>query len=490
MGNVSKHPHAKDDELTSVYWGFFTGGARNVHSDVIAALKDRDISHHVIYFYDILDRGSEGVQAASTDRNYQRLRNSGVTADSLSLEAFGGVDPYATIDHFSGAVEGASPLERAVRQLALAIDASPSDHLLCLKEQPANMLVLANRYLEEVLHKPVKPFIITLHRTDPGLQDPKSFAALQRIEHDPATRKYVAGYIAHGTSVARAYQQALGYRDGGGRFYTMPNGINLSNFHPRSEEEIADVIRERFPANSGITRESPMVLLAARNSPEKNPDLFLAAAWRFLQQHPDAHVVICGTGMTDEGLEKKIDATFADSGIEAGGFQALRARLHCIGKISAPEMASLCSMNTVIALTSPCLGEGDSLVLKEGMACGAVPVSTCTGDTPMTVGLQHAERYLLKDAPHGYVAGDCGILTSQHPDDIAAAWDEAFTKQAAMREAGAPRVPSFTHEKMADGYLTASHILMDRYRRPTDPTPRVDVRAHEFAVPRARVQGA
>jgi len=454
-----------------VYWGFFSGGARNVHTDTILALKEQGIDHRVLHYYDVLDRGDEGTQRAVSDANYKKLRNAGISIESLAFDTIGQIDPYAPLEEFSGDPSPADPQEKAVRALALHLAELPSSTILCLKEQPVHMLVLANRYLEEVLKRPSKPIIITLHRTDPGLQDVKAMDVLRGLENNPATKRYIAGYIACAESSAIAYQQALGLEGEDARFLTVPNGINLDIFHPVSEEAKSAFIASHFLPNEAPHLTSPIVTLGARNSPEKNPALFLAAAWQFLANNPHAHVALCGTGMTDVMLAPIMSDTLEKSGLSKAQQNAVTKRIHCLGKLSSKEMATLCSMSKVMALTSPTLGEADPLVLKEGMACGATPVSTSTGDTPAIVGIADAKHQMLKPIDHGFEVGSRGILTSQDPADIAQAWEYAIAHPTLFHENHKIFTPLLDRTLMGNGYRVAIERLEAEHRKAYPPSP-------------------
>lgn len=442
-----------DVPFTSVYWGFFSGGARNVHTDTILSLKEHGIDHRVLHYYDVLDRGDEGIQSAQRDSNYSKLKNAGIPIDSLGLDELQGINPYATLPSFHQTP--ASAQEESVQRLAHALSEVKAPVILCLKEQPANLLVEANRYREEILHLPVKPLIITLHRTDPGLQDQKAMAMLRALEHNPATKRMIAGYIACAESATLAYQNALGLEHEPERFKTVSNGINLDVFHPQSDAKKRAFIERYFPLDVQPDLTTPIVTLGARNSAEKNPRLFLEAAWQFLQQNPQAHVALCGTGMTDAGLAELMYQTLVAHGLPAKDESALLRRIHCLGRLQSGDMATLCSLSSVMALTSPTLGEADPLVLKEGMACGAIPVSTSTGDTPSIVGVSDAKAQMLKPVEAGFRVGSRGVLTAQNPQSIAQAWDYAIDHKRDFKEPIALYTPLLNRTFMGNGYRHA-----------------------------------
>jgi glycosyltransferase involved in cell wall biosynthesis len=450
--------------LTSVYWGFFSGGARNIHTDIIRTLQDRGISNRVISYYDSVDRGTEGIQYMEEDPNYKKLCATGVTVDSLGLTHTDNIDLYGNIEHFSGDNSPSNPLEAVVRKLAYKLVSDESEAILSLKEQPVNLLVLANRYIEEVLHKSPKPLIITLHRTDPGLQDPKAFEKLKEIEHNPATKKYIAGYIACAESAAAAYQNALRLPMEAERFTFIPNGVDLNIFYPRQREEICALIAKLFSGVPSIA-DSPIVTIGARNSKEKNIGLFLESAYLFLRAHPEAHVLMCGSGMDAQGLQELMYQVIQSLDIPASEQEAIQARLHPIGRVSSNEMAVLCSMSNVVALTSPTLGEADPLVLKEGILCGAVPVTTSTGDTPQLTGVENPKAQILRPVTSGFIRGSRGILTSQNPQDIATAWEYAISHPNEFKVNIGAYLSGLNSTTMSLCYNTRIHELVTRHNK-------------------------
>lgn len=148
--------------------------------------------------------------------------------------------------------------------------------------------------------------------------------------------------------------------------------------------------------------DEPVVMIAARFDEMKNVPLFVRAARRFVQEHPDAHLVMCGAGMTRD------NPAFAElvTG-ELGSWSALETNLHALGIQS--QMAALYNAADLITLTSA-FGEAAPLCLLEGMACGAVPVTTPVGDAPAMV-------------------GDARLVSSFDPAETAESWKAAFAQR-------------------------------------------------------------
>lgn len=436
LNNVSGLPAL--NHITSVYWAFFSGGARKLHTDIVGLLNEMGIKQHVINFYTSVDRGGkEGVQYQENALDYKRLTEWGINLDSLGLthkDKKDKIDLNRNIETFSGDEDPKDRLETIVRDLADGLD--DTQVILTVKEQPINLIVLANRYREEVLGKEAKPIIITLHRSDPGEQDEETFRILKGIEHDPKRKRYIAGYICAGQgAVVRAYHKALDLPESElDRFISVPNGMDRDIYKPRSHAEKEALLNELFPHDFNKLRptiDEPIVLLNARNNPkEKNIGLFLESALLFLRDpdNDNAHVITCGSGMDEDGLGEMIGAAAKVIDMSPAKLEEVKERLHMLGKVSPDQMATLCSISNISTLTSPAVGEADPLVIREGLCGRAIPVCTSAGDTPFTVGIPNPEEQLLQSVEgRPYIFGERGILTSENAEDIAGAWKFAIS---------------------------------------------------------------
>lgn len=173
----------------------------------------------------------------------------------------------------------------------------------------------------------------------------------------------------------------------------VENGVDLFTFQPRADRRID--ARRRL----GIPLDVPVVMLAARLDEMKDVPLFLRAAERFLRAEPRAHVLLCGAGMEPRNLRSLL-----------GPFPT--RQVHALG--IRRDMPGLYNATDLISLTSA-YGEAAPLCLLEGMASGAVPVTTDVGDAARIV-------------------GDPRLVTSRDPQQVAATWLAALAARDEHRE--------------------------------------------------------
>ncbi|MFE2421000.1 glycosyltransferase family 4 protein [Streptomyces hokutonensis] len=376
--------------MLSVYEGFFSGGARIVHSDVVLGLVEGGQHHSVLSIHGEVHREATR-QAMENDACYQQLTAAGVGVSTLGRSLGGGEGQVST--GFTG-----PELADAARALADA------DVVLSLKEQPLSLLNQGGL--------PRRPVVVCLHRSDPEHQG----AALDELKAAIADGKVVA-CVCCAESTRDAYQAAGIPPE---VLHVIPNGVDLLRFRPDPARRLA------FRASLGIPDTAPVVVFAARYATMKNIPLFLGAAHEWLRREPAGHVVMCGTGMTDNqpALSADIDAAFGEDRNE------LASRLHLLGV--RRDMETVYAGSDVVALTSS-FGEAAPLCLIEGMMCGAVPVATDIGDSASIV------------AGHG-------IITPPDPDAIASAWTDAVIGRAEFAKAHARSRERFSRTRMIASY--------------------------------------
>ncbi|MER7578111.1 glycosyl transferase family 1, partial [Streptomyces sp. NPDC126514] len=130
--------------MLSVYEGFFMGGARILHSDVVLGLQEGGQRHRVLSMHSEVYREASR-QRMQDDTCYQRLTAAGVDVTSLGrTSGAGGTGPAA----FTG-----RELVGTARAMASA------DVILSLKEQPLALLTRPGL--------PRRPVVVCLHRSDP-----------------------------------------------------------------------------------------------------------------------------------------------------------------------------------------------------------------------------------------------------------------------------------------------------------------------------------
>jgi glycosyltransferase involved in cell wall biosynthesis len=375
--------------VLSIYEGFFAGGARALHSSVVAGLHAGGSQAHVVLSIHNEMRRETLLQRMETDARYRQLDEAGVPIVSLGR----GSDRTGDPTNFT-----AAELATVARQAAAA------DIILSLKEQPLHLINRAEL--------PRRPIVVCLHRSDPDGQG----AALAELRAAVAAGR-IAAAICCAESTKTAYE-AAGIP--GSLLHVIPNGVDLERFQPPAAPRTR-AVRRPF----GLPAKANVVTLAARYDPMKDVQLFLRAARAFLQRDPSGHILMCGAGMTTDNpqLRHDIDVMFADE-------PSLLARIRLLGL--RHDMVAVYAATDVVALTS-ITGEAAPLCLIEGMMCGAVPVTTEVGDCALIV------------AGHG-------LTTSHDPAEISAAWSEAIKRRAEFAPALVASRARFSQTRMIASY--------------------------------------
>ncbi|MFI9805803.1 glycosyltransferase [Streptomyces sp. NPDC052301] len=376
--------------MLSVYEGFFSGGARIVHSDVVLGLAEGGQSHQVLSIHGEVHREATR-QRMEDDPCYRSLTAGGVGVTSLGRSA-GLVDGTVAANVFSG-----PELAETARVTAGA------DVILSLKEQPLALLNQAGL--------PRRPVVVCLHRSDPENQGP----ALDELKAAIADGT-VAACVCCAESTRAAYE-AAGIPSH--LLHVIPNGVDLLRFRPDGAARLA------FRSSLGIAPGAPVIVFAARYAAMKNVPLLLAAARTWLGREGGGHVVMCGAGMTDANPALRADLAdaFADAPDLAG-------RVHLLGV--RQDMEKVYAGADAVALTSVS-GEAAPLCLIEGMMCGAVPVTTDVGDSA------------------SLVAG-LGFVTPPDPGAIALAWTAAVAGRPALAPALEAARERFSRTRMIAAY--------------------------------------
>lgn len=385
--------------VLSLYEGFFAGGARILHSDVVAGLHDSGAHEHSVLSIASI-AGREGTtQRMEDDPRYRRLSAAGVDITTLGRTA-GGHPP-----------ERSSYTEEELRIASEAV--SRADVILSLKEQPVGVLLA----LHDRGMMPDVPVAVCLHRSDPLHSGP----ALGWLVEATANG-VVTATVSCAESTSEAYAR-VGVT--ASSRYVIANGIDTDRFRPGTPAENT-AMRRRL----GIPERAPVVVFAARFDAMKDPGLFLRSVAAHAARRPDSHYVVCGAGMTwdNEGFRVLAD----ESGI------APSERFHAIGLVD--DMPALYRIADIVALTSA-FGEASPLCLIEGAACGATPVTTNVGDAAARV-------------------EGIGVVTSHDHSAIAAAWDDVLGRRAELRDAAIAARPRLGRDRMiADYRLVASDLF-------------------------------
>ncbi|QIY77402.1 glycosyltransferase [Streptomyces sp. RLB1-33] len=325
--------------MLSIYEGFFSGGARIVHSDVVLGLHEGGQRHAVLSVNGEMYR-EETRQRMEDDVCYRSLTAAGVPVTSL------GRTPGAP-----GGPEAFTGPELAATTRAVAA----ADVILSLKEQPLGLLNQAGL--------PRRPVVVCLHRSDPENQG----AALDELRTAVADGRIAAGICC--AESTRAAYAAAGIP--AGLLHVIPNGVDLLRFRPDPFR------RAQLRTSLGVPERAPVIVFAARYATMKNVPLFLRAARAWLRRQPDGHVLMCGAGMTRANgcLREDIASAFGEDAPLADRLSLLGVR---------HDMETVYAAADVVSLTSAS-GEAAPLCLIEGMMCGAVPVATDVGDSASIV---------------------------------------------------------------------------------------------------------
>jgi glycosyltransferase involved in cell wall biosynthesis len=377
--------------VLSLYEGFFSGGARALHSTVVAGLHTGTTGRqrHAVLSIHREVRRETTLQRMTDDQRYRALRAAGVRIASLGRSTDGGHDP------------------RAFTQAEMAVaarHARAAGVVMSLKEQPLRLVNQPGF--------PDRPVVACLHRSDPE-HSGEALTDLLTAAH--------AGRLAAVVCCAESTREA--YRAAGvpgDLLRVIDNGINLARFTP-----VSDSRRLALRGALGLPAHATVVVYAARYDAMKNPQLFVAAARVFLERDPAAHVVLCGAGMTidNPGLDADLRLAFADR-------PDLVQRVHPLGV--RHDMELVYATADVVALTSV-FGEAAPLCLMEGAMCGAIPVTTPVGDSARIV-------------------EGIGFVTGYDAGEIAAAWSEAAARRAELAHALEAARPRFSHLRMLSAY--------------------------------------
>lgn len=386
--------------VLSLYEGFFAGGARVLHTDVVAGLHAGGQSHRVLSVAARTRREST-VQVMWDDPRCRRLVEAGMEVRSLGRTA--GDAPLGP-ETF-----GPRHLRRAAAMIAQA------DIVVSLKEQPLGLLLA----LRERGMMPDVPVAVCLHRSDPA-----HAGAARDWLGEAARTGLVSAAISCAESTRDAYRGVVG---DGVASQVVANGIDTERFRPGTARERAAIRR-----SLGIPADAPVVLFAARFDAMKNPGLFLRAVAAHSRRRPRTHYLMCGAGMS--AANPALRAAFAEAGVAAS------ARIQLLG--IRDDMPALHRIADIVALTSA-FGEASPLCLIEGASSGATPVTTAVGDAARVV--------------EGF-----GVVTAHDPVAIAGAWDQVLAARPVFRRLALAARPRLSRERMIDEYRLAIESLAVR----------------------------
>lgn len=321
-------------KVLSIYDGFFVGGSRIVHTDVIASLHlDKSVKqrHSVLSLTNKVTR-EYTTQSAEDTATWKTISDAGIAINALDREPD---------DEWS---------EQDLRILKDAVDAA--DVVIALKEQPLTAL---NRIIWN------KPLIVSVHRSDPEHQGEGLDEMLKLAEENRLTRVISCAYSAKTAYVQEGVPSGI--------FSIVENGVDLDKF--KADAELRRGVRHEIGANEN----TPVIMIAARFDGMKNIPLFVQSAAEFFKVAADAIFVVCGAGMTKDNpaFQSLLDTYVSEE---------FHNRFKTYG---IANTADLYPAADIVSLTSS-FGEAAPLCILEGMACGAIPVVTDVGDSLTMVG--------------------------------------------------------------------------------------------------------
>ncbi|WP_137844780.1 glycosyltransferase [Microbacterium sp. 2FI] len=387
--------------VLSLYEGFFAGGARILHTDVVAGLHATSTQRHSVLSIAAEAHRESTRQLMGDDPRYQRLVDAGIGVSTLGRTATGVPPARSSFTEF---------------ELLLAADAvRRADVILSLKEQPLGLLLA----LRDHGLMPDIPVAACLHRSDPDHSGP----ALDWLA-EAAHTGLVTATISCARSTSEAYARAVAPST---RRLVIPNGIDTARFRPGTRAEKVAMRR-----SLGIPQRAPVVVYAARFDDMKNPELFLRAVAEHSLRQPDTHYVACGAGMTmDNDRFRHL--------VHASGIRRAE-NLHALGV--RDDMPAVYGIADIVALTSA-FGEASPLCLIEGAACGATPVTTDVGDAAAIV-------------------DGIGFVTPHDATAVSQAWERVLAGRSGLRRAAVGARRRLGRETMITGYGDAIGELIRR----------------------------
>jgi glycosyltransferase involved in cell wall biosynthesis len=165
-------------------------------------------------------------------------------------------------------------------------------------------------------------------------------------------------------AVAQPHARYLAEHEGcpTGKVRVIANGVDVERFRPLPPDAA-------LRAKLGLMPQAPVAAIVAALRPEKNHELFLAAAARIRRARPDAQFLVIGDGVQRPRLEAMRDSlNLADA-------------VHFLGtRGNIPELLSLVDC---LMLTSHM--EANPVSILEALACGKPVVATRVGSISESV---------------------------------------------------------------------------------------------------------
>lgn len=206
----------------------------------------------------------------------------------------------------------------------------------------------------------------------------------------------------------------------------IPTGVKLEHF--RQGDGSA------FRRKVGIPGDAWVVGHLGRLAPEKNLQFLAQSVAMFLQQNPQAHFLVIGTGPSLETIEQIFSQ------------QNLKARLHIAGILSQQALADALHAMDVFAFASK--SETQGMVLTEAMAAG-LPVIAL--DAP-------GAREVVQDQVNGYLLKNESITT--YSDALQALANLPINQFALLKQAALDTANTYSLENCAEKALACYQQLI------------------------------
>jgi glycosyltransferase involved in cell wall biosynthesis len=186
-----------------------------------------------------------------------------------------------------------------------------------------------------------------------------------------ASRRRAAAFVAVSSENARRLIAEYGVR--ADRLVTVHNGVDVAAFDVAADRRLA---RRRA---LGVAEDERMIVVPARQAPNKGHRFLVEAAPQVLDAVPATRFVLAGPGDPDPRLREEI----ARRGLSASFLD--------VGFLAHDQMTEAIAASDVLVL--PSLAEGFSVVLLEGLAAGTIVVGSAVGGA----------LELITDGENGYL---------------------------------------------------------------------------------------
>lgn len=185
---------------------------------------------------------------------------------------------------------------------------------------------------------------------------------LRRIGGEVDTVTYISEYTLGRFSAAFGSQPTFAH---------LPSGVDTQLFRPATPEQ-RNATRHRF----NLSPEAPVISCISRLVPRKGQDVLIDAMAGVLRDHPDATLLIVGSGRIEQQLKRNA-APLGES-------------VRFLGRLDHGDMIGILAASDIFAMPARTRGggldvEGLGIVYLEAQACGVPVIAGTSGGAPETV---------------------------------------------------------------------------------------------------------